>query len=509
MALQEDPGEVFDEQHNPCWCCPCHNVYPCPGGPATNAEWAAEHDDDDYVVVSGQGGHSKTPWQLRGVQLPKNEKYFAWEAAWPTLAAHHNKMDVCQVAANFYLLDALRSGLINREHECSDRPCRHFELWNQDLSVERREADSRYADLVELLDVVFSEYVEMACGGELRHHNACGGGCLSQHRRTAWADWKWIHEQLGHQALLDGAEMFDQFPGGAFGGAKWAHALRLLHKRLTNQISAITYVDQVFTLVHNGGVFLNKLDWAVRNDLQWNLHYLQAKVLPAQEADAWTLLLKVADKETRQLWDRYWRHSNKARVSMAVPPSVNIRSNPRRRTICASCASNPRVGHTMRCQWFIKGLLADGLKEGMTRTIAEEDWEAEHWHTWESTLMPVGPRGEVIILPALTYKIIVETHSSDAAKTRTFSGTGLELMKTTMKFTRAVPTVPGWEANEDTEYWFVVQVLDARGRTRLGAFESRHTTNLQAFKEKYITFGHILPLVLDEIDWSHVQKELV
>lgn len=382
-----------------CMCCDSCSSFPCE---CENAEGEAA------------GFRAASPWEMRGmnITLQDTDKYESWEQAWPALS-DRTKIDVCQRAANFYLLDAIRCRVLNREHDCDGTfGCPHAEVMNLDektLGISKM-AQLLYDEQVAYLDEIFCQYVDMACGGELRHHPCVGGRAVSGTRRVAWAGWKGVREIVGAQALLDMADLFlDWGKKGntGYGGPLWSSAASLLYDRLTDRITPAQWVDRVFTLVHNGGVFLNKLDWGMENRRGFGLEHLQQKVLPAHATDGFSLLISIASTDVGKLWDQYWIASNKARVRAGLSPNPNLRGQrPRSRRMCRYCNSNPLIGHARMCSLFTNGKLPT-QSANWINTIDEEEWGSYDWSEWkeEEYAYPVSPTGEYILALDDTVKV--------------------------------------------------------------------------------------------------------
>lgn len=392
-----------------CVCCSMCETYPC--------------DCDKITDKHGVQFKAKPPWENRGISLRPDDlkKYqkdqdddhgdIGWMDAWPLLKDRQAWLDPCRVAADFYLLEAMQAGVLNVEHECEGR-CDHFFGMIEDLDGVRMDASRLYKELVARLDPTFQQYVEMACGGELRHHPAMGSNVVSAHRRMAWAQWRVIREIVGNQAILDMADLFMDWKGGGFGGQKWAAAATLLHDRMTGRITAEQWCDRVFTLVHNGGVFLNKLEWACKNKKQWGLEQLQTNVLPAHGESRFNILLAVASPEVVKLWDENWVAMNKARTRVGVRPAVNPRRVKSRRRMCMHCNSNPLVGHHQNCHLFTSKMLPLNpiAEQGNIYVIDEDDFLHYTWTEWEKKDQPVSPDGH--FAPKLGTQVVMSLNVS-------------------------------------------------------------------------------------------------
>ena len=259
-------------------------------------------DDDDYYPEESDSEMEEdefetedNPWP--NAELPhedfiglQEDTKNGWKAYWP--GVRHKKIDPAQAAADFYLLLGIRdkafvdhddfyfpseeemkkSGAILGfgESEIRERVKQLTKSIEENpvnrLTRMSDESGTKFTELVNELDTSFREYVHMACGGELRHH--AGIGCFPSTRRIAWVKWKYIFEEYGPDALLKMEELFLEFPGSSYGGKKWGDAAKILWLRETGKLGpdSITnkhlFVDRVFTLEHNGGCFLNKLEWA-------------------------------------------------------------------------------------------------------------------------------------------------------------------------------------------------------------------------------------------------------
>lgn len=224
------------------------------------------------------------------------------QGQFPTVmwGTRHNEMDLCQIASDYYILLAMRGNLIIGEA--------HDEYI-------RREAGIILKSLVEEYDRPLMNYIDMAIGGELRHHNAFRKH-LSENRRYAWAVWHHIRARHGTYALSEASRMFLEFKGGSFGGKKWSDAALTLKSRVDGQITPELWIDRCLNLQHNGGCFFNKLKYGYKNVLGWGLYELQANILPQHglRSPNWQELLATASDQVRDLFFEYWTSANYERL---------------------------------------------------------------------------------------------------------------------------------------------------------------------------------------------------
>ncbi len=335
-------GFFFDlPQQFMCFKCSRHmKNCVCPEGPTDKNEKPIPLTTMHYgQIVTVQTGCMVPGWIARG-QVPVL-KHTNANVAWPNMKPESH--DPVEWAADFYLYDAIMSGMLNHAHDCDTKPCPHpiRQMFEMDDPPVRREARMLQNQLIDEADLVFREYIDMACGGELRHHPSVGHkGVLNGNRSTAWAQWRDVRDLVGVQAILDMAELFidcNATTGGVC-GQRWRSAAMLLYARLTGKVPPKVFVDQVFTLVHNGGVFLNKLEWKGNH-----LGILQGTVLPAQAADDWPTLLDYASPTAQEVWAEAWIAMNRARIKAGVRPAP--RQITRSISVCQACGFASFQGH--------------------------------------------------------------------------------------------------------------------------------------------------------------------
>lgn len=219
----------------------------------------------------------------------------------------NGSIDPVQAAANFYLLDAIKSGVrFSQVVGADDRlHAARPELTRQDsmLSALTVSATREYERLVEYLAPNFLAYSIAAVGGELRYHKACGKGVLTSSRDTAWDRFVDIVQEKGPETLFEADKLFREFGGGAYGGKKWGDAAKIVGQYLKGSMPDWLFVDRVFTLQHNGGCFLNKVNWKKKGQHRIGLSKMQY-ILDAHAADDtdWDLLLAVASPEVAQMF---------------------------------------------------------------------------------------------------------------------------------------------------------------------------------------------------------------
>lgn len=303
-------------------CCGCYKCYGC--GAHKGSDGGDEFDCTecwkchDCGCSCEEAGSGDTPWAMRGVIITKAELKEAvagksYEKLWPI---QNTKIDVVQALADFYLLEGIAARVFNAPHTVHD---------DTTCVLLAEEADAAQAKLVALLDPSFANYVDMAVGGELRHHSAVGFKVLTKGTRTeAWREWRALRDQLGPQALLDAAVLFREIHGGGIGGEKWAQAAELLHQRITGVFTPKLFVDRVFAAQHNGGSLLNKIYWKIRNAPGWGIVAIANGVGDAHAASPpqWGVLLAACSDDVSALFGQWWRHTNRLRreLRMAVEP---------------------------------------------------------------------------------------------------------------------------------------------------------------------------------------------
>jgi hypothetical protein len=232
----------------------------------------------------------QNPWP--NITYDASQNIPDWSTIWT--GTHFEDTDPLQEAANYYLLFGLSTNAFVRfeplklpsveevneaiallgvsDEEIAERSKYIDKLLNEDRTIAleslRHEADDMFQIVVDRIDGIFREYMHLAIGGELRHHKNIRGVATSPNRREAWSVWKTIIDEYGVDALLSAAKLFRDFPSGSYGGEPWAVAAELLHAREvltlgpTEAVCKSMFVDRVFTLEHNTGCFLNKLQWA-------------------------------------------------------------------------------------------------------------------------------------------------------------------------------------------------------------------------------------------------------
>ena len=121
-------------------------------------------------------------------------------------------------------------------------------------------------ELVRDLTPEFAQYLDMACGGELRHAStwpcelpSCPVLGRGNDRSVAWRDWlAW--ETASYRAEY-AATAFEEasWPSRNYGGEPWAAIATTLHEFLSKQMSCEMFIDRVWNLQHHGGIVLNKI----------------------------------------------------------------------------------------------------------------------------------------------------------------------------------------------------------------------------------------------------------
>ena len=257
----------------------------------------------------------------------------------------HAKTDPIQIAADFYLLQAISAGFLSNAAppftDFSEEEIRaaaealgvveldeiaariaygkqkEEDSFNPIWDVEKKASDMLDDICDQHLDT-FRNYLEMTCGGELRHHVGFGGGqgCLHGHRRVAWAGWYYLREEYGLEVLEKAVEYFNDFGGGGYGGPKWATNPKLLLDFYNGDLgkdeksNRRMFMDRVFTLVHNNGCMLNKLSWSnYRSGYGHDYHLeLGMRIVLNAHADddpKLQVLREFASDDVKNIYDEY------------------------------------------------------------------------------------------------------------------------------------------------------------------------------------------------------------
>lgn len=290
-----------------CGCCSCYSsdyedecdCSTCSGGAGgfgttTEVEW---HDKAAAAVARSQG----------------RERDGA--AFW---GFDPSSFDPARAMCDYFLLQAVRTVALPMGW---DRPYFGISPRDRIAAFYSAEADDMLKVLVKEADANFMAYADMAIGGELRYHRAVKRAMRNPgDRNDAWAAWKEIRADIGSVALAQAADLFEEIDNGSYGGVKWAMAARLLHKRVTGVVKPTDFVNLVFALQHNGGSFLNKVNWRRDNPAGFDLDSMKSVIGPAHSGDhggtAWSVLMLGASEDVRGLFAEAWKYGNELRPAM-------------------------------------------------------------------------------------------------------------------------------------------------------------------------------------------------
>ncbi|KKM61926.1 hypothetical protein LCGC14_1526790, partial [marine sediment metagenome] len=182
----------------------------------------------------------------------------------------------------------------------------------------------------------FVAYTDMVIGGELRHaihkipyisalnrakqlkrissaytsivnqiykfgYNAKG---TKDGRAMFWNKWYSMRQMYENDALIvahDLYKYFNNYWGNGYGGLAWARPTKLLLDYNKGKLTGVIFVDSVWFLQHNGGIFLNKV-WGRNNsiaDFAKGMH----KVLEAKKRGNIDEFIHKSSEGVSRLWE--------------------------------------------------------------------------------------------------------------------------------------------------------------------------------------------------------------
>lgn len=299
-----------------CQACQCKHCWGDGVG-----KYCEYHSEDSCDTRSGN--ILVAPWEARNQIVVCPHTVLDWQEAWPI----DRTLSPERAAAEFYVLFMMQHPDIFGGRQ----------VGGPELEAYAAIAKERRDQLVATYDQAFCNYVDMVIGGEVRYHQTVQqhGKYLRGSRAAAWADWKDIRNQLGPQALLDAAALFLDMGDGSVGGKPWARAAELLHSRTVGKMTPEQWVDRVFSLEHNGGCMLNKIQWAGPPHLRFSSaeevctnfanaewgYSIKNHIGPAHSNDPplFPVLLTWCGSDVRKLFASWWIALNRARLNVLLP----------------------------------------------------------------------------------------------------------------------------------------------------------------------------------------------
>ncbi|KKL95944.1 hypothetical protein LCGC14_1849500, partial [marine sediment metagenome] len=207
--------------------------------------------------------------------------------------------------------------------------------WGLPASLNLRAAAARFYTLVEKADIdslyrpdleeyarelaaVFSNYLDMAIGGEIRYGSESNEDVRAllpritaryserdarSSRGRAWYEWKELRDDYG-TSILQEAEtaLFEGDWEGNLGGPMWGECAKTLRLHEEGEYNDIVFVDQAFSLEHNNGCVFNKL---------WNTKGLKTILSAVFEGHIDKIVghLTLKERGKYQAWKEYGDHT--------------------------------------------------------------------------------------------------------------------------------------------------------------------------------------------------------
>jgi len=360
------------------------------------------------------------PWAERGHNIPFISGSYSWQKAWPSLK-DGNRPNLVESASDFYLLEAMISGVVFKEPlniapyvpsveddkaffkafgiKSVQRQAKLIAERDEAIEIRRKvdpafdvacilgEAHKKLETLVNALDPILLDYIVMVVGGELRYHNA-----ISRHesggRMEAWVGWKDVVEAVGPQALEDAAEMFMEFRSGLdFGGPGWADAAMVAYERMMGTLgpdeftNKKLFIDRAWTLEHNNGTLFNKIDWPGGLDCMWEILDAHASNPPNLAT-----LQDYSSSSVSSLLDEY----STACVRYFESKGLSVANPFQRVEVCSSCYSDPNRGHMLNCTSVYNGSIG-------TRWVALISVHHSLKGNYTIETYPVNAEGQLIL----------------------------------------------------------------------------------------------------------------
>ena len=171
-----------------------------------------------------------------------------------------------------------------------------------------RGAREELEELVERVTPILERYTDMVIGGEARYTyrnagqepnpltKALAGELASEHRARSWRLWKPFRERYGMEALEWAVKSFREMTSAPVGGENWAIIAETLLYRERGQISPIIFLDTVWGLEHNTGIYFSKMPW--RSD-DGRLR----QVLDGNLKGNFESFVRIASREVEKMWE--------------------------------------------------------------------------------------------------------------------------------------------------------------------------------------------------------------
>ena len=177
------------------------------------------------------------------------------------------------------------------------------------------EAAERLGNLASELAEEFTIYLDLACGGELRHAStwphelpSCPVLGRGSDRSVAWKDWLVWKTPIYRMEYAVQAFEEASWPSRNYGGEPWMLIASTVLAFLRKEMSSEVFVDRVWNLEHHGGVCLNKV-YATEE---------LAAVLEAHGRDDYETLVSQSSEATRLLWEKAFERKTLAEACASL-----------------------------------------------------------------------------------------------------------------------------------------------------------------------------------------------
>lgn len=287
-----------DCENDPC-CCGCDDCgsFPC----ECNSYPAITWNEDHYVLadVDAIDPDHLPAWVLRDNDLVSYHDTLLPDV--DTVLAERGmdcrSVDLVVAMSDFYLLEAIAHGFINRPPVMID---------NTDQRLTRMEATMMRDELIARHVPIIFNYLDMTVGGELRHMFKFDRWYLPMYRSQCWRAWDVIRKKHGTLALREAQRLF--LEGGSYrsgyGGGPWAIIADITASYAEGKFTDAQFLDRAWTLAHHNGPVFNKVDWKRKN-----LSALR-EIGDAHASDNFQLLLMNASRPVISLFHEQWRQHN-------------------------------------------------------------------------------------------------------------------------------------------------------------------------------------------------------